>query len=32
VNLMPLIEKGEWNAATQRANTKPVPPKSQEQT
>jgi PTH1 family peptidyl-tRNA hydrolase len=32
LNLMPLIEKGEWNAATQRANTKPVPPKSQEQT
>ena len=32
VNLMPLIEKGEWNAATQRANTKPVPPKTQEQT
>ena len=30
LNLMPLIEKGEWNAATQRANTKPVPPKSQE--
>jgi PTH1 family peptidyl-tRNA hydrolase len=32
LNLMPLIEKGEWNAATQRANTKPVAPKSQEQT
>ena len=32
LNLMPLIEKGEWNAATQRANTKPVPPKTQEQT
>jgi peptidyl-tRNA hydrolase, PTH1 family len=32
LNLVPLIEKGEWNAATQRANTKPVPPKSQEQT
>lgn len=31
LNLMPLIEKGEWNAATQRANTKPVPPKSQEE-
>jgi PTH1 family peptidyl-tRNA hydrolase len=27
---MPLIEKGEWNAATQRANTKPASPKSQE--
>ncbi|MHB8915191.1 MAG: aminoacyl-tRNA hydrolase [Thiobacillus sp.] len=23
LDLMPLIEKGEWNAATQRANTKP---------
>ena len=32
LSLMPLIEKGEWNAATQRANTKSVPPKSQEQT
>jgi peptidyl-tRNA hydrolase, PTH1 family len=31
LNLMPLIEKGEWNAAIQRANTKPVPPKSQEE-
>lgn len=26
IDLMPLIEKGEWNAATQRANTKPQPP------
>lgn len=25
VDLMPLIEQGEWNAATQRANTKPTP-------
>ena len=25
LDLMPLIEKGEWNAATQRANTKPQP-------
>lgn len=25
IDLMPLIEKGEWNAATQRANTKPQP-------
>jgi PTH1 family peptidyl-tRNA hydrolase len=30
VELMPLIEKGEWNAATQRANTKPASPKPQE--
>jgi PTH1 family peptidyl-tRNA hydrolase len=30
VDLMPLIEKGEWNAATQRANTKAAPLKSQE--
>jgi PTH1 family peptidyl-tRNA hydrolase len=30
LDLMPLIEKGEWNAATQRANTKPAPPKLQE--
>ena len=27
LELMPLIEKGEWNAATQRANTKPPSPK-----
>lgn len=26
LDLMPLIEKGEWNAATQRANTKPASP------
>ena len=26
LDLMPLIEKGEWNAATQRANTKPPAP------
>ena len=26
LKLMPLIEKGEWNAATQRANTKPLAP------
>lgn len=26
LGLMPLIEKGEWNAATQRANTKPPAP------
>ena len=26
LDLMPLIEKGEWNAATQRANTKPLAP------
>ena len=25
VDLMPLIEQGEWNAAIQRANTKPTP-------
>ena len=30
LDLMPLIEKGEWNAATQRANTKPGSPKIQE--
>lgn len=30
LGLMPLIEKGEWNAATQRANTKPAPTKLQE--
>src|SRR5512139_2297393 len=30
LDLMPLIEKGEWNAATQRANTKPASPKFQE--
>jgi PTH1 family peptidyl-tRNA hydrolase len=30
IGLMPLIENGEWNAATQRANTKVAPPKSQE--
>ncbi|MDT3706809.1 MAG: aminoacyl-tRNA hydrolase [Thiobacillus sp.] len=30
LDLMPLIEKGEWNAATQRANTKPASPKLQE--
>ena len=28
LDLMPLIEKGEWNAATQRANTKPPAPNS----
>ena len=28
IDLMPLIENGEWNAATQRANTKVAPPKS----
>jgi hypothetical protein len=27
---MPLIEKGEWSAATQRANTKPASTKFQE--
>ena len=26
LDLMPLIEKGEWTAATQRANTKPLAP------
>ena len=26
LELMPLIEQGEWNAATQRANTKPLAP------
>ena len=26
LELMPLIEKGEWNVATQRANTKPLAP------
>ena len=30
VDLVPLIEKGEWNAAIQRANTKPAPTKLQE--
>jgi PTH1 family peptidyl-tRNA hydrolase len=30
LDLMPLIEKDDWNAAIQRANTKPAPPKSQE--
>jgi PTH1 family peptidyl-tRNA hydrolase len=30
LDLMPLIEKDDWNAATQRANTKPAPPKIQE--
>ncbi len=30
IDLMPLIEKGEWNAAVQRANTKATSPKSQE--
>ncbi len=30
LDLMPLIEKGEWNAAIQRANTKPASPKLQE--
>jgi PTH1 family peptidyl-tRNA hydrolase len=30
LGLMPLIEKGEWNAATQRANSRPVPSKLQE--
>lgn len=32
VELMPLIERGEWNAATQRANTKPAPLLPQEKT
>ena len=27
LDLMPLIEKDDWNAAIQRANTKPAPPK-----
>ncbi|OYW38524.1 MAG: aminoacyl-tRNA hydrolase [Hydrogenophilales bacterium 12-61-10] len=30
LDLMPLIEKDDWNAAIQRANTKPAPPKTQE--
>jgi PTH1 family peptidyl-tRNA hydrolase len=30
LDLMPLIEKDDWNAAIQRANTKPAPPKPQE--
>lgn len=30
LDLMPLIEKGEWNAAIQRANTKPVTTRSKE--
>ena len=30
LGIMPLIEKGEWNAATQRANSKPASPKLQE--
>jgi PTH1 family peptidyl-tRNA hydrolase len=30
LDLMPLVEQGEWNAATQHANTKPASPKSQE--
>lgn len=30
LDLWPLIEKGEWGAATQRANTKPGSPQSQE--
>jgi len=30
LDLWPLLEKGEWNAATQRANTKLASPKSQE--
>ena len=30
LDMWPLIEKGEWNAAIQRANTKPAPPKPQE--
>ena len=30
LDLMPLIEKDDWNAAIQRANTKPAPPKIQE--
>ena len=30
LDLMPLIEKDDWNAAIQRANTKPAPPKNQE--
>jgi PTH1 family peptidyl-tRNA hydrolase len=31
LDLMPLIEKDDWNAAVQRANTKPTKPKIQEQ-
>jgi PTH1 family peptidyl-tRNA hydrolase len=30
LDLMPIIEKDDWNAAIQRANTKPAPPKIQE--
>jgi PTH1 family peptidyl-tRNA hydrolase len=30
LDLMPLIENDDWNAAIQRANTKPAPPKIQE--
>ena len=30
LDVWPLIEKGEWNAAIQRANTKSAPSKSQE--
>jgi PTH1 family peptidyl-tRNA hydrolase len=30
LDLMPLIEKDDWNAAIQRANTKPALPKPQE--
>lgn len=30
LGIMPLVEKGEWSAATQRANSKPAPPKIQE--
>jgi PTH1 family peptidyl-tRNA hydrolase len=30
LDLMPLIEKGDWNTAIQRANTKPASPKFQE--
>ena len=32
LDLMPLIEKDDWNAAIQRANTKPASPKTQEKT
>lgn len=32
LGLVPLIEKGEWNAAVQRANTKPTLLESQKQT
>jgi PTH1 family peptidyl-tRNA hydrolase len=32
IDLMPLIERDDWNAAIQRANTKPALPKTQEKT